>query len=263
MAVTYSRNLRLRIDSNLTANAKYNLERIDLLGASLLIDTMGVVNLRSAGNINIEPESPDVGGSGFGGSVNFGSADHPLASINFHADQVSLGGGIALTDRATGGTTSMALGYKSDLNGSVDTEDRLLLLDLDGADRSLILGADFSVTGANLSFALSAPLDIALPAIDGDPDQVLSTDGMGNWYWQTVSAGGGDVSGFAGFWNTADGASKVLTHGLGSSNLEIQIIDTATDELILVDSVIATSTTLTLTASEAPSNSWRVVALAK
>ena len=88
MSFTLSRYLRLRLDSNLTANARYNLERIDLLGSTISIDNTSSVNLRSRTDINIEPQSQIAGGSGVGGSVNVGNADHPIATLNLFADEV-------------------------------------------------------------------------------------------------------------------------------------------------------------------------------
>ena len=70
MSVTLTRNLKLRINSNLTSDAKYNLQRIDLLGSTFLVDTQNSLNLRSEVDINILPESADIGGSGIGGNVN-------------------------------------------------------------------------------------------------------------------------------------------------------------------------------------------------
>lgn len=257
MAVTYSRNLRLRIDSNLTANAKYNLERIDLLGASLLIDTTGVVNLRSEGNITVEPESPDVGGSGLGGSVTFGSADHVLSSVSFHADSVSLGSALSLLDTAAGATRSLLVQYKSDLSGSTDTvANRTLSVDLDGADRSLILGGNFSLLGGSLALTVPSPLAINLSA-DGTTGQVLTTNGSGVWGW-VDQAGGGTVNSYSTSWITGDGSTKVVTHSLGAP-IEVSIYDESGDE-ILIDTInIINSSSIQLTSSESPASSWTVV----
>ena len=71
------------------------------------------------------------------------------------------------------------------------------------------------------------------------------------------------VNSFKTNWVTADGASKVVTHNLGSTDLLVQIWDSTSNERIMVDTEVRTdSNTLTLTASEAPASSWRVVIVA-
>lgn len=151
MATTLSRNLKLRIDSNLTANAKYNLERIDLLGSTFLVDTTDSLNIRSKTDINIEPESPDLDGSGVGGVVNFGNTSHELSTINLYSSAVNLSDRVGLLDAGASGTKYLRIGYNSTLNGSVDTTaDRLLTIDMEGADRQLILAGNLSLLGGNL-----------------------------------------------------------------------------------------------------------------
>jgi hypothetical protein len=65
-------------------------------------------------------------------------------------------------------------------------------------------------------------------------------------------------------WATADGTSKVVAHGLGTTDVLVQIFDIATGASIFVDQVVRTdANTVTLTASEAPpAGSWRVLILA-
>lgn len=164
MAVTISRNLKLRIDSNLTANAKYNLERIDALGGVYLLDNTETVNIRSKVNINLRPEDSSVGGSGTGGTVTLGASGQNLDSLLVYADTVSFSGGIDLADTAAGGDKSLTVRYKSDSNSSVDTSaNRILSIDPEGADRSLVLGGDFQFSGGNLALSLSSDTSLTLP----------------------------------------------------------------------------------------------------
>ena len=194
MAVSLSRNLKLRIDSNLTANAKYNLERIDTLGGAFLYDLSEDIIVRSKSNIQFRPDDPAVGGTGEGGTVSFGSADQPLDVINFYGASLTLGEQISIVDTASGGTKNLNFKYKSDISGSVDNAaDRTLQIDLNGADRQLVLGGNFSVLSSNLS--ITAPIATAwiLPSTSGSNGQVLSTDGSGTLSWIT-SAGSGTVT---------------------------------------------------------------------
>lgn len=164
MATTLTRNLKLRVDSNLTANAKYNLERIDLLGSTFLVDTTNTLNVRSQTNIVIEPESADVDGSGVGGTVSIGTPNHDIDTLAVYATNFSLSTNLGLSDQATGGSKDLLVRYKSDLNGSVDTAaNRTLSIDVDGADRSLVLGGSLTLTGGSLILSLSGDSNLSLP----------------------------------------------------------------------------------------------------
>lgn len=260
MAFTLTRNVKLRLSDNLTADARYNLERLDLLGSTFLVDTSNTLLIRSSSDIVIEPESADIGGSGTGGTLSIGTVDHPLDTFSIHADTIALAGDFTLSDVATGGTKSLFLKYKSDIDGPVDTTaDRSLFLDLNGADRSLVLGGNFSLLGANLSLTLSSDLALTLPGGYGTSGQVLSTNGSGSLSW-VDAAGGGDVNGATVTWLAADGLTKTVTHSLGSADLDISIFDNDNNELITVGSITVIDTnSILITSSEAPANSWRVV----
>lgn len=145
MSTTLTRNLKLRINSNLTADSKYNLERIDLLGSTFLVDSSDVLNVRSLTDISIQPESADLGGSGSGGVVSVGSSSHEIDELNVYASEVNFSDPVGILDSASGGTKYLRIKYKSDASGSVDTAaDRILNIDLDGANRTVIFDSDFS-----------------------------------------------------------------------------------------------------------------------
>lgn len=162
MAITLTRNLRLRIDSNLTANAKYNLERLDLLGAAFRLDTTDTLQIQSRNNIVLEPQAQATGGSGVGGTISMGTADHPLAAISFFADAVNFDAPLGLKDSA--GNFSLALQYTSTLDGAADVADRVLSLDVNGANRQLILGGNLSLLGGNLQLTASGATALTLPS---------------------------------------------------------------------------------------------------
>jgi hypothetical protein len=107
---TLTRNLKLRINSNLTADAKYNLERIDLLGSTFLVDTTDSLNIRSKTNILIEPESADVDGSGVGGILNIGTSNHELGAVNLYATQFNLSDSVGMLDAGLTGTKYLRIG---------------------------------------------------------------------------------------------------------------------------------------------------------
>lgn len=167
MAVVLTPNLKLRVDTNLTANAKYNLYQIDTLGLTYVIDNSGDVRIRAAQNIVLQPEDTSVGGTG-GGSVDLASQAAPADSINLWAANINLGGKLQLLDQAVAGSAFLALDYVSTLDGSiVDPTDRTLQIDVGGANRNLILGADFrinpSAPGQSLTLALTGSSSLTLP----------------------------------------------------------------------------------------------------
>lgn len=164
MAVSFTRNLKLRIDSNLTANAKYNLEKIDSLGAIFNVDTTEQNLFRSKGNILLEPESADIGGSGVGGTLSIGTASHILDSLLIYVNSMILSNNLGLADQGAGGNKDLLIRYKSDVTGVTDTTaDRTLSIDMEGADRNLVLGGSLSQLGGNLSWTLSGNTSLILP----------------------------------------------------------------------------------------------------
>lgn len=166
MATTLTRNLKLRLDSNLTANSKYNLEKIDALGATFLVDTTEQLLLRSKGDVVIEPESADIGGSGIGGTVQIGTPSHILDSIQLYTQALVLSTNLGLADQTLGGTRDLLLQYTSGTQGGGPdtTADRTLSVDLVGADRSLILGGDVTVLGGSLTLNLPGTTSVILPS---------------------------------------------------------------------------------------------------
>jgi uncharacterized delta-60 repeat protein len=186
MATTLTQNLKLRIDSNLTANAKYNLNRIDLLGSTFLVDSTNTLNLRSITNIVIEPNSADIGGTGIGGTVSIGTPNHTV--------ELLLNGSFSLKDIATGSTGKLGLEYNSTLNGAVDNSSRTLTIDVEGANRSLVLGGNLT---------LSAPYNTSL------------TITLGNWDSQLIApptAISGEIL------VTRDGAAPLTNKNINADN---------------------------------------------
>ncbi len=164
MSTTLSRNLKLRIDSNLTANARYNLEKIDQLAGTFIVDSTDQLNVRSIADILIEPESADLGGSGTGGTVNIGTASHEQSAVNVYASAFSISDALGLLDQGTSGTKYLRIKYDSTLSGSVDTSaDRTLKFDLQGADRNVILAGNLTTIGGSLSLTMSADSSLTLP----------------------------------------------------------------------------------------------------
>ena len=165
MATTLTRNLKLRINSNLTADAKFNLERIDALGSTFLVDSADTLNIRSRSNISIEPDSADLGGNSTGGSLNIGNSSHLLESVAIYSDSTIVSSPLGLKDQAAGGNKHLLIQYKSDSLGNTDTSlDRTLSIDPQGANRSLQLEGDLYLSGGSFTFITAAGSSVTVPA---------------------------------------------------------------------------------------------------
>jgi len=117
VATTYTTNLRLRLSDTLSSDAVYNLQRIDALGGTFLVDSESELDIRSIGDIHIEPESADIGGSGSGGTVRIGtSAVHRIDDLRVYALDVTI------SDDVNIGSDKLVLsGNRLSLNLSGDT----------------------------------------------------------------------------------------------------------------------------------------------
>ena len=180
MAITtITRNLKLRISSDLTEDSKFNLNKLDSLGSIYQTDTNQLAKVRSQTDILLQTQDPDIGGSGSGGTINIGSSDQPADTINLNATNINLSTAINFSDQATGGTRSLLLQYKSDLNGATDTAaNRSLRFDLEGADRDVILGGNFQIDN-NLTFTAAGAVSLTLP-VSGTVSTITGTETLTN-----------------------------------------------------------------------------------
>lgn len=167
MTTTLTPNLKLRIDSKLTYNAKYNLNRIDLLGATFLVDSTNTLKIRSQTNVEILPNSPDIDGSGQGGTVSIGSASQKLDSLQLYSDEVIVDGPLTLVDQSSGSTGKLNVIYQSDVAGSSSNATVDLYVSTDGSNRNLVLGGDLRILGSNITLSSIGPgdSDVTLPLL--------------------------------------------------------------------------------------------------
>jgi len=86
----FTQNLKLRLSPDLTADARFNLLRIDRIGATLLSDTQNRSIIRSITDILLEPDSPDIGGDGLAGSIQLGLTGRPIEAVNVNASAFNL-----------------------------------------------------------------------------------------------------------------------------------------------------------------------------
>lgn len=162
MAYTLTPNLRLRVDSNLTANAKFNLQTLDSLGAVVSIATTGDTRIRSELDLTFTANDASVGGSGSGGNVTFGQAGNPLDSFRVYADVVDFST-FSLADRAGGAGRLQLLYNSAAASPGPDSTPRSLTFDVQGGDRQLVLGGDLTTAGGSLTLNLSGASTLTAP----------------------------------------------------------------------------------------------------
>lgn len=130
----------------------------------------------------------------------------------------------------------------------------------DGYINRLLLDSNSQTTSVKGSASASASVEYSLPpaapAVDG---YILSSTTAGVMSWVPDSAS----SSFAADWDNADGASVSIQHDLNTKDIIVQVYNKDDDSDIIVDSIVRDDAdNITLTASEAPAVSWRVVILA-
>lgn len=175
MAISKTPNLGLLVDSNLTANAKSNLYKIDDLAATIKQDVTATTVIRSTANISLRPEDSSIGGTGTGGSIFLGDTDQHLTSLVAYTDLLNITSPLGTLDIS--GSKYLRLTYNSTLSGAADTAaDRTLALDLEGANRNLILGTSLSFTDntwTTSSYTYTFPA-ISGTIVDLDSSQTLT-----------------------------------------------------------------------------------------
>ncbi len=281
-----TRNLRLKVSSDLTADSKYNLERIDTLAGLIQTSTVNNTVIRALEDIEFLPNSADIGGSGVGGTIRFGSIDQPLDSFDLYTSSLAVSGPISLKDSAAGGTKKLSLTYKSDIEGLLESvANYTLALDVNGANRNLVLGGDFKLLGGNLTLNLSNPLSWTLPSTPGSIGQVLTNSGSDTLYWSNATSnslgGMSDIqltspassdfliydSGlskwvnrkpyYTATWIPADGQTKVITHNLGTAQVLVQAQDENGYQIDMSIQVTGLNT-VSMVSSLIPTGTWKV-----
>jgi hypothetical protein len=200
-----TRNLGLIIPDGASPDTRANLLKIDALGGTGIfnIDSTQSTNIQAVGAVNITPNAPSLGGTGVGGNVNIGqSGQNVILQINGLA-QAS--GTLGTLDTAVGGDKYLRVAYKSDIAGPVDiAADRQLNVDLQGADRNLVLGGDL-VTDVALDISGIGGA-YTLPG----PGEIVTEDGVQTLTNKTIVAGANSISGIADA-NVAPAANIALT----------------------------------------------------
>jgi hypothetical protein len=232
MATTLTRYLKLKVADDLSADAKYNLNRLDSLGgisgATFSVDSTDNLNVRARGDIVIEPQSPDVGGSGVGGSIQLGDDEHTvdvlLLSSSFKVDSA-----LSLLSNTTGTAPNIVKRYLNISPSGTLSLDRTLSVDVDDSNRALTVSDDGTVVvikGDGL-LNLVGPLTIGQGGTGAD-DAVLGTKNL--------------VEGAAGSY--AANAAKVLSVNVEGTALEWKAAGAGIVETISVSSPLLINNTI-------------------
>ncbi len=175
MATTLTPSLKLRVPDSLTADSRFNLYKIDDLASRFILEADESTSVKAITNIQIIPNDVSTGGSGIGGTIDLGEVRLPgdeLDAINIYGP-LNLQFPALWKDQGTSGTAYLSVTYNSTLSGAVDLVDRALAIDVQGADRQLILGGDLSLGG---SFSTTSPYNLAL-TLTGNTALTLPTVG--------------------------------------------------------------------------------------
>lgn len=119
MADTLTRYLKLKIADDLSADAKYNLQRIDSLGASIgstFVTGLGdKLNILSRGDIQLVPKDSSIGGPGSGGAITLGDSSN-LATVIIEGSAFRLNCGLSLKNSALTANNYLTVSFLNAIN---------------------------------------------------------------------------------------------------------------------------------------------------
>ena len=264
-------NLKLFLGDDLTSAARSNLNKIDALGGSTLVDNTSNLRIRSSGDIQLQPNSSDIGGTGSGGSVVVGENGTNISSFSVYADSFQLNGSDIINSVLV--ENNLDIGNSSDLRTSVDTN---LLGDILADTTTGLTIKSGAITNASINNTAAISLSklstiTASRAIVSDgsgvisPSAVTSTElgylsGVTSNIQTQINALGG-ANQLVSTWSNSDGSVKTITHNFGTRNVIIQVLDDNNSYInIDIDSITRpTDNTAVLTSSQAPVGNWTVL----
>lgn len=243
-------------DANGTGNSLSNVDVADLSAAFLLSIAKGGTNSSTSLTNNRVMQSS-------------AGAIVEAAAITAARALISDSNGIpthsAVTATELGYVSSVTSAIQTQIDGKVAKAGDSMTGNLVLANQKEVRFSEASGSGTNYTGIKAAPTiasdhTYTLPAaFPGSSGYHLASDTSGTLSWAPAST----VSSNKADWLTADGTTKVVTHSLGSTDVMVQVFDADDGSSIEVNSIIRTDTnTVTLSASEAPATSWRVLILA-
>lgn len=216
------------------ANITYVLPGTDLAS--------GVIGSDGAGNLSIAKIVDANVAAGAAIAVS------KLAPLSNNFAVVSNGTGAI----ASSATTSAEIGYVSGVTSAIQTQ-------LAGKANTGLSNLAVTAMAANDLLVASSSSALQRLAI-GTTGQYLTVV-SGSPAWQSPPAG---LTSFKTNYITADGTSKVVTHSLGTLDVQVQVFDLTDGSTIELDVVRTSTTVVTLTSTVAPpSAGWRVLVIAQ
>lgn len=174
---TLTRYLKLKIDSDLSADAVYNLQRIDALASTFVTDSTDKLKIQSKDDIEIEPNDTALGGTGSGGLIGLGTPDHNNIEIRAYSASFKVDSGIETKNQASGKTNYLKLAFED----SATTAEKTLKWKLSGTGnvRSLEVSQDGVVVTEDATQSLTNK------TIDADNNTITNIDN------ESIKAGAG------------------------------------------------------------------------
>lgn len=178
--------------------------------------------------------------NGYTGVVVLDKTDIGLDQVDNTSDADKWTATVSLQNKTlTAGDGNVLLGFN--LNDVADG----------GANPLALLNGGTGVAATSADEALNA----LLPDQTSNAGRYLTTDGS-NTSWATVSQ---PLGSYATTWVPGDGATKVVTHSLGTMLCQVSVLDENWNQVWIDTTHMDSLSQLTLTASIAPTGTWRVV----
>lgn len=194
---TLTRYLKLKVDSDLSADAVYNLQRIDALASTFVIDATEKLKIQSKGNIEIEPNDLALGGSGTGGSVEIGTSQHSNVDFKAFTSSFKVDSGVETKNQAANKTNYLKLVFNSS-----QTADKILTFDLGAANRSISFDSSGTVVTKDSNGDVSIAGDMTAATFVGNLTGNVTGSVTGNADTATLA---GNVTGIVAIVNGGTG----------------------------------------------------------
>lgn len=226
-----TRNLRLRLEDNLTESARYNLERIDQLGSVFPIGSSAAQTINSSSDIYLNANATTLGGDGNG---------------NVFAPNLQLSSTLKLESGP----------YTFSLQASTQTGNVSLTLPGNAGSNGQFLQTNGSntLTWADPPTSNFASLnDTTFSSLTAG--QIPQYNGS---KWVNVSIGATRQTGVFD-WMTTDGNTKAIVHNFGTTNIQVWIYEPESSSQVFIQGIdFLDSNTILLEAIKAPESDYKV-----
>jgi hypothetical protein len=227
----FTRNLKLRLSDDLTADARFNLERIDELGNVFPTGDSANQNINSSGDIRLNANAASLGGDG-NGTV-FAPNLQLTSTLNFESGPYNLiispspiSSNITLLLPPNTGSTGQFL--QTDGTGTLTWEDPPT------SNFSSLNDTTFTslVSGQIAQYNGSQWVNVTLP----------------------ITRQGGIFD-----WDPVDGNTKTIVHNFDTTNIQVWIHEAESKSQVLIQGIdYLDSDTIFLTAHSSPDSQYKV-----